>query len=60
MIRHLQIIYVKNGIRLPEVLAQYDKGNYTCIVRSKQTEMVRTFMIDISSKFFSLVHVVTI
>jgi len=50
---------VKNGIKLPGVLAEYDKGNYTCIVQHHLNNMSRTFVLDIlstSSAFILLGH----
>lgn len=38
---------VKNGIKLPGVIAEYDKGNYTCIVQHRLNNMSRTFVLDI-------------
>jgi len=40
---------VKNGIKLPGVLAEYDKGNYTCSVQNHRANMSRTFVLDILS-----------
>jgi len=40
---------VKNGIKLPGVIADYDKGNYTCIVQHHLNNMSRTFVLDILS-----------
>jgi len=45
----LQINKVKNGIKLPGVLAEYDKGNYTCIVQDHLNNLSRTFVLDILS-----------
>ena len=50
---------MKNGIKLPGVLAEYDKGNYTCIVQHHLNNMSRTFVLDIlstSSAFILLGH----
>ena len=38
---------VKNGIKLPGVLAEYDNGNYTCTVQNNHTNMSRTFVLNI-------------
>jgi len=46
---------VKNGIKLPGVLADYDKGNYTCIVQHHLNNMSRTFVLDILS--MSYLHI---
>jgi len=50
-----QINKVKNGIKLPGVLAEYDKGNYTCIVQNHHTNMSRTFIVDIISMIFVII-----
>jgi len=49
----IQINKVKNGIKLPGLLAEYDKGNYTCIVQNHRANMSRTFVLDIISMIFA-------
>ena len=46
---------------MPTVLAQFDKGNYTCIVQNHHTNMSRMFVLDITgmNEFCLFIHVRT-
>jgi len=57
---YFQIVKVRYGIKLPGVLDDFDKGNYTCIVKNKEAELIRTFLLDINSKCVTLILTVSL